>query len=62
MMIHQKMIRSQNNLFRLLDEYELDIFTDHSFEERTGLSLEVWRTQLKTLIRDGLINIIGKGK
>jgi hypothetical protein len=56
------MIRNQDNLLRLLDEYELDIFTHHSLEERTGLSLEVWRTQLRILIRNGLVNIIEKGK
>lgn len=61
-MIYQKMIRSQENLLVLLDEFELDIFTDSSFKERTGLALEAWMPQLRTLIRNGLVNIIEKGK
>ncbi|HRP33189.1 MAG TPA: hypothetical protein PKV73_14925, partial [Agriterribacter sp.] len=49
-------------LLKLLDEHELDIFTEQSFTSETKQYLRDWLPQLRTLIRNGLINIIEKGK
>lgn len=56
------MIKGPKSLLKLLDEFELDIFTEESFAEETNQSLVEWMPQLRTLIRSGLINIIEKGK
>lgn len=61
-MVQQKVIKSPETLFILLNEYELDIFTTQSFGTVVGEALEDWMPQLRTLIRNGLINIIEKGK
>ncbi|HUN02713.1 MAG TPA: type IV toxin-antitoxin system AbiEi family antitoxin [Niabella sp.] len=61
-MIPQKVILSPDALLKLLDKYELDIFTSRSFAERTTLKLADWRQQLRTLIKYGLIDIIERGK
>lgn len=50
------------SLLKLLDEYELDIFTAESFETLIGEVLEEWMPQLRTLIRNQLFYIIEKGK
>ncbi|MCC6287455.1 MAG: hypothetical protein IT249_06185 [Chitinophagaceae bacterium] len=61
-MIPQKVISTPDALLKLLDEYELDIFTGQSFAERTRLKLTDWMPQLRTLIKYGLIDIIERGK
>ena len=56
------MIKSPEILLKLLDENELDIFTNRSFAERTQLHLADWMPQLRTLIKNGLVDIIERGK
>jgi predicted transcriptional regulator of viral defense system len=58
----QKVIKSPEILLKLLDENELDIFTNRSFAERTQLHLADWMPQLRTLIKNGLVYIIERGK
>lgn len=55
-------MRTPNDLLKILDDYELDIFTDQSFKKVTHKKLRSWIFQLRTLIRNGLIDIIEKGK
>lgn len=61
-MIPQKVKNTPDALLKLLDEYELDIFSSRSFAEKTSLKLVDWMQQLRTLINYGLIEIIEKGK
>ncbi|MBX3253236.1 MAG: hypothetical protein KF862_03760 [Chitinophagaceae bacterium] len=61
-MVPQKVISTPDALLKLLDEYELDIFTSQSFAERAKLKLADWMPQLRTLIKYGLIDIIERGK
>jgi predicted transcriptional regulator of viral defense system len=56
------MTKSPEILLKLLDEYELDIFTDEVFGLITGKNLEEWRIQLRTLIKNDLIIILENGK
>ncbi len=56
------MIKSPDNFLKLIDEYELDIFTEAIFHEVSGEILDEWIVQLRTLIRNGLIIILEKGK
>ena len=56
------MIKIPETLLKLLDEYELDIFTEQSFGTVAGEALDQWIPQLRTLIKNGLIDIIEKGK
>lgn len=56
------MIKSPEILLKLLDEYELDIFTEGLFYEISGQRLEDWMVQLRTLIKNDLIIILEKGK
>lgn len=52
----------QQGLLKILDDYELDIFTEEGFLNRTGTDLEKWMNPLRSLIRNGIIEIIEKGK
>ncbi len=56
------MTKSAEILLKVLDEYELNIFTDEVFNVVSGQNLEDWKVQLRTLIRNGLIIILEKGK
>lgn len=58
----QKVIKSPETLLKLIDEYELDIFTVETFHEVSGEILNEWMVQLRTLIRNGLIIRLEKGK
>lgn len=51
-----------NDLLKILDEYEIDIFTEEDFLSRTGMTLRDWINPLRTLIKNGIIEIIEKGK
>ncbi len=51
-----------NELLKILDEFELDIFSEEDFLNRTGIALEDWINPLRTLIKNGIIEIIEKGK
>lgn len=55
-------IKSPQSFIKFLDEYELDIFSEETFYEVTGEVLDEWIVQLRTLIRNGLIIILEKGK
>lgn len=55
-------MKSPEKLLKLLNEYELDIFTEQSFATVMEEGLNTWMPQLRTLIKNGLINIIEKGK
>jgi predicted transcriptional regulator of viral defense system len=55
-------MKNPEGLLKLLDEYELDIFTWQSFEETTHEFFKNWYSQFRTLIKKGLITIIEKGK
>lgn len=55
-------MKTPESLLKLLNEYELDIFTAQSFGTVIGEALEEWMPQLRTLVRNELINIIEKGK
>ena len=61
-MITQNIIKTPESLLKLLDEYELDIFTEQLIQDLTGEDLHNWMPQLRTLIKHELINIIEKGK
>lgn len=61
-MVQQMMIKSPDALLKLIDEYELDIFTEETFYEVSGEVLNEWMVQLRTLIRNGIIIILEKGK
>lgn len=61
-MIQQRIIKSPENLIKLIDEYELNIFTEGTFHEVSGEILNDWIVQLRTLIRNGIIIILEKGK
>lgn len=52
----------QQELLKILDDFELDIFTEEEFLERTGRKLEEWMNPLRSLIRNGIYEIIEKGK
>lgn len=49
-------------LLKILDSFELDIFTAEDFLNKTGTTLNDWQNPLRTLIGNGLIEIIEKGK
>lgn len=53
---------SPEMLQKLLDDHELDIFTEQSFARETKQHLQRWMPQLRTLIKNGLTDIIEKGK
>lgn len=55
-------MKSPEILLKHLNEYELDIFTEQSFATVMEEDLNTWRPQLRTLIKNGLINFIEKGK
>jgi len=55
-------MKSPDILLKLIDEHELDIFTEASFYEISGQPLKDWIVQLRTLIRNGIIVILEKGK
>lgn len=55
-------MKSPEALLKLLDDYELDIFTDQFFSEKVQQQLADWVPQLRTLIKSGLIDIIERGK
>lgn len=55
-------MKSPEALLKLLAEHELDIFTTQSFGTVVGEGLDEWMPQLRTLVRNELINIIEKGK
>jgi len=55
-------MKTPEALLKLLDEYELDIFTAQSFGSVVGEALDGWMPQLRTLIKNGLFDIIEKGK
>lgn len=55
-------MKSPESLLIILDEYELDIFTESTFNKISGENLNDWIVQLRTLIRNNLIVIIEKGK
>lgn len=55
-------MKTPQDLLKLLDDYEIDIFTVDSFLEATNESLGQWMSQLRTLLKNGLINILEKGK
>lgn len=55
-------MRDPQKLQKILDEHELDIFTEQTFYRETKQHLRNWMPQLRTLIRNGLINIIEKGR
>src|SRR5699024_1895889 len=61
-MVQQKIIKSPDTLLKLIDEYELDIFTEETFYEISGEVLDEWMVQLRTLIRNEIIIILEKGK
>lgn len=46
----------------LLDDFEIDVFTETTFQKITGQDLSGWMPQLRTLIKNGLVNSIEKGK
>ena len=51
-----------NELIKLLDDYELDIFDASTFESNTGQKISEWMNPLRSLIRNELIIILEKGK
>lgn len=55
-------MKTPETLLKLLEQHELDIFTAVSFGAVVGEALDEWMTQLRTLVRNELINIIEKGK
>jgi predicted transcriptional regulator of viral defense system len=55
-------MKNPEGLLKILDEYELDIFTIQLFESVTHELFKVWHQQFRTLIKNGLIDIIEKGK
>lgn len=55
-------MKTPESLLKLLNEHELDIFTAQSFGAVLGEALDEWMPQLRTLVRNELINIIEKGK
>lgn len=61
-MVYQKIKKTPDEFLKIADEYELDIFTPQSFGKATRMDLGEWMPQLRTLIKNGLIDIIEKGK
>jgi len=55
-------MKTPEALLKILDEYEMDIFTAQSFGTAAGETLCEWMSQLRTLIKNGLLDIIEKGK
>jgi len=55
-------MKTPESLLKLLNEHELDIFTAQSFGTVIGEALDEWMPQLRTLVRNELINILEKGK
>lgn len=55
-------MKGSENLLKILDQYEVNIFTSQSFTLTTHEDWNEWLPQLRTLIKKGLINIIEKGK
>lgn len=55
-------MKTPESLLKLLDDFELNIFTAQCFHIATKEKLEEWTPQLRTLIKNGLIDIIEKGK
>ncbi len=55
-------MKNPESLLKVLDEHELDIFTDQTFEKSVGESLYNWHSQLRTLIKNRLVSIIERGK
>lgn len=51
-----------NDLIKILDDYELDIFDAKMFESVTGESMQKWINPLRSLIRNEIVVILERGK
>lgn len=54
-MVLQKIVKTPESLFILMNEFEVDIFTSQSFQLITGEALGEWMSQLRSLITNDLI-------
>jgi predicted transcriptional regulator of viral defense system len=53
---------NSREFIKLLDDYEINVFDAHTIEEHTGLPYSEWKHITRSLLHNGFIHILEKGK